>query len=121
MCAIDMSNGCETRLIPTVHSRKLAFIPCTKACQKRRKLPRRCCCSPTIQGCLTNGPLRAERLGLTARLSAPRSNPLAMKMQTKCTSAPRAAKYLKRVAALTGAKQIGVGSYWQRAGHKDFV
>jgi len=40
-------------------------------------------------------------------------------MQTKCTPAQRGAKYLKRVAALTGAKQIGVDSYWLRAGHRE--
>ncbi len=44
-----------------------------------------------------------------------------MRMQTKCTPAQRAAEYLKRVAALTGAKQIGVDSYWLRAGHRDFL
>jgi len=27
--AIDMSAGCETGPIPDVHTRKLAFIPCT--------------------------------------------------------------------------------------------
>ena len=42
-------------------------------------------------------------------------------MQTKCTPAQRAPEYLKRVAALTGAKQIGVDSYWLRAGHRDFL
>ena len=42
-------------------------------------------------------------------------------MQTKYTRAQRAAEYLKRVAALTGAKQIGVDSYWLRAGHRDFL
>ena len=42
-------------------------------------------------------------------------------MQTKYTPAQRAAEYLKRVAALTGAKQIGVDSYWLRAGHRDFL
>src|SRR6201984_522448 len=121
MYAIDMSGGCETRRIPNVHLRKLAFIPCTKACRKRRKLLRRCCSSRTIQNCLTGGPLRAERLRPTARLSAPRSNPLAMRMQTKCTLSQRAAKYLKRVAALTGAEQIRGDSYWLRAGHRNFL
>src|SRR5712664_2308639 len=116
-----MSSGCETRLIPNVHTRKLAFIPCTKACRKRRKLPRRCCSSRTIQGCLTVGPLRAGRLRPTARLSAPRSNPLAMSMQTKCTPAQRAAEYLKRVAALTGAEQVRGDSYWLRAGRRHFL
>jgi hypothetical protein len=42
-------------------------------------------------------------------------------MQTKYTPAQRAAEYLKLVAALTGAKQIGVDSYWLRAGHRDFL
>src|SRR5258708_39105583 len=116
-----MSGGCETRWIPNVHLRKLAFIPCTKACRKRRKLLRRCCSSRTIQGCLTGGPLRAGRLRLTARLSAPRSNPLAMRMQTECTPAQRAAKYPKRVAARTGAEQIRGDSYWFRSGHRNFL
>ena len=44
-----------------------------------------------------------------------------MRMQTRCTPGQRAAKYLKRVATLTGAKQIGVDSYWLRAGHRDFL
>jgi hypothetical protein len=61
------------------------------------------------------------RLRPMARRSAPRSNPLAMRMQTKYTPAQRAAEYLKRVAALTGAKQIGVDSYWLRVGHRDFL
>ena len=116
-----MSSGCETRLIPNVHTRKLAFIPCTKACRKPRKLLRRCCSSRTIQDCLTVGPLRAGRLRPTAKLSAPRRNPLAMSKQTKCTPAQRAAKYLKRVAALTGAEQIRGDSYWLRAGHRNFL
>jgi hypothetical protein len=34
-----------------------------------------------------------------------------MSKQTKCTPAQRAAKYLKRVAALTGAEQIRGDSY----------
>jgi len=44
-----------------------------------------------------------------------------MRMQTKCKPAQRAAKYLKRVAALAGAKQVGVDSYRLRAGHRDFL
>src|SRR6266567_4022279 len=112
MCAIELSDGCETRLIRNVHSKKLAFIRCTKVCRKRRKLLRRCCSSRTIQGCLTGGLHRAGRLGPMARLSAPRSNPLAMTMQTKCTPAQRAAKYLKRVSVLTGAEQIRGDCYW---------
>jgi len=42
-------------------------------------------------------------------------------MQTKFTPAQRAAKYLKRVATLTGAEKIRVDSYWLRAGHRDFL
>ena len=42
-------------------------------------------------------------------------------MQTKCTPARRAAKYLKRVAALTGAEQVRGDSYWLRAGGRDFL
>jgi hypothetical protein len=44
-----------------------------------------------------------------------------MRMQTKYTPAQRAAKYLKRVAALTGAEQIRDDSYWLRAGRKNFL
>ena len=44
-----------------------------------------------------------------------------MKMQTKCATAHRAAKYLKRVAALTGAEQVRHESYWLRAGHRNFL
>src|SRR5258708_31089818 len=121
MYAIDMSSGCETRLIPNVHTRKLAFIPCTKACRKRRKLLRRCCSSRTIQRCLTGGPFRAGRLRPTDRPLAPRSNRLAMRMQTKCTPAQSAAEYLKRVASLPGAEQVRGDSYWLRAGRRNFL
>jgi hypothetical protein len=44
-----------------------------------------------------------------------------MRMQTKCTPAQRAAKHLKRVAALTGAEQIRGDSYWLRAGRRNFL
>jgi hypothetical protein len=44
-----------------------------------------------------------------------------MSMQTKGTPAQRAAKHLKRVAALTGAEQIRGDSYWLRVGHRDFL
>ena len=44
-----------------------------------------------------------------------------MRMQTKCTPALRAAEYLKRVAALTGAEKIRGDSYWLRAGHRNFL
>ena len=44
-----------------------------------------------------------------------------MRMQTKCTPAQRAAKHLKRVAALTGAARVRDDSYWLRAGHRNFL
>ncbi len=56
-----------------------------------------------------------------ARPSAQRSNPLAMRMQTKCTPAQHAAEYLRRVAALTGAERVRSDSYWLRAGNRNFL
>ncbi len=50
-----------------------------------------------------------------------RSDWLAMRKQTKCTPAQRAAEYLKRVAVLTGAEQVRGDSYWLRAGRKNFL
>ncbi len=44
-----------------------------------------------------------------------------MRMQIKCTPAQRAAEYLKRVVALTGAEQVRGDSYWLRAGHRNFL
>jgi hypothetical protein len=44
-----------------------------------------------------------------------------MRMQTKCTRAQLAAEYLKRVAALTGAKYDGDGSYHLTAGGRHFL
>ena len=44
-----------------------------------------------------------------------------MGMQTKCTPAQRAAKYLKRIAALTGAEEVRGDSYWLRAGRREFL
>ena len=44
-----------------------------------------------------------------------------MRMQTKYTPAQRAAEYLKRVAALTGAEQVRGDSYWLRAGRRNFL
>lgn len=44
----------------------------------------------------------------------------AMRKKIKCTPAARAAKYLKRVAALTGAKQVCDGSYRLKAGRRCF-
>lgn len=44
-----------------------------------------------------------------------------MRMQTKCTSAERAAEYLKRIAALTGAKQVCGDSYRLKAGRRHFL
>ena len=50
-----------------------------------------------------------------------RSDRLATRMRTKCAPAQRAAKYLKRIAALTGAEQVRGDSYWLRAGCRDFL
>ena len=50
-----------------------------------------------------------------------RSDLLAMRERTKCTPTQRAAEYLKRVAALTGAEQVRGDSYWLRAGRRNFL
>ena len=50
-----------------------------------------------------------------------RSDLLAMRKRTKCTPTQRAAEYLKRVAALTGAEQSRGDSYWLRAGRRNFL
>jgi len=50
-----------------------------------------------------------------------RSDLLAMRKRTKCTPTQRAAEYLKRVAALTGAEQGPGDSYWLRAGRRNFL
>src|SRR5260370_40389191 len=42
-------------------------------------------------------------------------------MQTKYTPAERAAEYLRRVAALTGAERVRSDCYWLRAGHRNFL
>src|SRR5260370_41170682 len=44
-----------------------------------------------------------------------------MRIQTKCTRAQRAAEYLKRIAALTGAKQDDDGAYHLTAGGTHFL
>jgi hypothetical protein len=44
-----------------------------------------------------------------------------MRERTKCTPAQRATKYLKRVAALTGAEQVPGDNYWLRAGRRNFL
>src|SRR5258707_12705133 len=44
-----------------------------------------------------------------------------MRMQTKCTRAQRAAEYLQRVAALTGAKEDDDGTYHLTAGGRHFL
>src|SRR5258705_5040146 len=109
MCVMDISGGCESQQIPKAHTKKRAFIPCTMECRRRRKLLLRCCSSRTIQRCLTSGPLGTGwRLRRTARCSAVSSDRLAMGMATKCTPAKRAAKYLKRIAALTGDEEVSV-------------
>ena len=50
-----------------------------------------------------------------------RSDLLAMRKRTKCTPTQRAAEYLKRVAALTGAEEVRGDSYWLRAGRRNFL
>jgi hypothetical protein len=50
-----------------------------------------------------------------------RSDRLAMRKPTKCTPAQRATKYLKRVAALTGAKQVCGESYGLTVGRMHFL
>ena len=42
-------------------------------------------------------------------------------MRTKCTPAQRAAEYLERIAALTGAKQDDDGCYQLTAGRRHFL
>src|SRR5258705_9082283 len=122
MCAMDISGGCESQEIPKAHTKKRAFIPCTKGCRRRRKLLLRCCSSRTIQRCLTSGPFGTGwRLRRTARCLAVSSDRLAMGMQTKCTPAQRPAKYLKRIAALTGAQQVCGDSYGLRGGRRNFL
>ena|SRR5215469_6271103 len=44
-----------------------------------------------------------------------------IRAQSKVTPTQRAAKYLRRVARLTGAKQVPCGGYWLRAGHSSFL
>lgn len=44
-----------------------------------------------------------------------------MKMQTACIATRRAAEYLKRIAALTGAEQADDESYWLRVGRRNFL
>ena len=50
-----------------------------------------------------------------------RSDRLAMRERTKCTPAQRATKYLKRIAALTGAKQVCGESYRLTVGSMHFL
>ena len=50
-----------------------------------------------------------------------RNNQLLMKMQTTGTRAQRAAEYLKRVAALTGAERVAGDVYWLKAGRRTFL
>ena len=42
-------------------------------------------------------------------------------MQAKFSPAQRAAKHLKRVAALTGAAQVQGDSYWLKVGRRNFL
>jgi len=41
--------------------------------------------------------------------------------QTEDMAAERAAKYLRRIAKLTGARRVSGGAYWLRAGHRRFL
>ena len=50
-----------------------------------------------------------------------RNDQLRMKIQAAYTPAQRAAEYLKRVAALTGAERVRGDSYRLRAGRKNFL
>ncbi len=50
-----------------------------------------------------------------------RSDRLAMRKPTKCTPAQCATKYLKRIAALTGAKQVCGEGYQLTAGRMHFL
>ena len=50
-----------------------------------------------------------------------RNDRLAMRKRTKCTPAQRATKYLKRIAALTGAKQVCGERYLLTAGRMHFL
>ena len=50
-----------------------------------------------------------------------RSDRLAMRNRTTCTPKQRAAKYLKRIATLTGAKQVCGDSYRLAAGRMHFL
>ncbi len=50
-----------------------------------------------------------------------RSDRLPVRKPTKCTPAERAAMYLKRIAALTGAKQVCGDSYHLTAGCRHFL
>ena len=50
-----------------------------------------------------------------------RSDRLAMRKLPNCTPAQRATKYLKRIAALTGAKQVCGESYRLTAGRMHFL
>ena len=117
-----MSGACETRAIPNVRTRKHAFILGFKACRKQSKLLPRCCSSGTIQRYLTDGPFReTSRSRRTATCSPVCGDWMASRMQTKHAPAERAARYLRRIARLTGAKQISGGGYWLRAGRRNFL
>jgi hypothetical protein len=53
--------------------------------------------------------------------SAMRSDRIKMRARTKGSPANCAAEHLRRIARLTGAKQIAGGGYSLRAGHQDFL
>src|ERR1700746_2255474 len=117
-----MSGASETRAIPNVRTRKHAVILGFKACRNQSKMLPRCCSSGTIQRYLTDGPFReTSRSRRTATCSPVCGDWMASRMQTKHAPAERAARYLRRIARLTGAKQISGGGYWLRAGRRNFL
>src|ERR1700730_19169778 len=120
-CVIDMSDGCKTWPVPNASMRKPVFIPRTKRCHRRSKLPRRYFSSRTILRCSMGGPPRTMwRLRPTARCSPVRSDRHAMSTQTGSSPAERAAEYLERIAGLTGAKLDDDGTYHLTAGRMQF-
>jgi hypothetical protein len=50
-----------------------------------------------------------------------RHDPLVVRIQTESTAAQRAVQYLKRISALTGAKQVNGDSYRLTVGRKHFL
>src|SRR5215472_8278696 len=117
-----MAVGWETRPIPSVYTGRPAFTPRTEKSQKRSKLLRPCSSSRTIQRCSRSGSLKAVScLRLTVQVFSHGSDRLAIRMQTKYIPTESAAKYLKHIAALTGAEQVCGDSYSLGAGRRHFL